>query len=272
MNDCSALHAADVGISVESASTPAKSIADMVLRQKSLKFLEITVLAGRRSFVNMIKYIRMGASSNWGNMFSVVGASLSLPFIPMLPLQVVLSNLLYDFAQLGVPTDTVDLAQIQKPQVWNTAALQRFIVCLGFMSSVFDFVTFYLLYFYVGGDEDEKIFHTGWFIEGLLSQTLIVFVLRRTSHRLGTNTGWKHYFGLDTPPSTLLVLASSLVCAGGVLITQIRDAQAYLGFTDLPNVYWLYLVAILVGYLVLTGAMLPHIDSRPRLLPLSRRR
>ena len=254
-----------MGVSVDSGSAAAKNIADMVLRQKSLKFLETTVLAGRRSFVNMIKYIRMGASSNWGNMFSVVGASLSLPFIPMLPLQVVLSNLLYDFAQLGVPTDTVDMAQIQKPQVWNTASLQRFIVCLGFMSSVFDFITFYLLYFYVGGDQDEKVFHTGWFIEGLLSQTLIVFVLRRTSHRLGASAGWKHYFGLDTPPSTLLILASSLVCTSGILITQLQGSQAYLGFTDLPDVYWFYLVAILVGYLVLTGILLPHIDTRPRL-------
>jgi len=178
VNDCAALRAADVGVSVDTGLDVAKAAADVILVDKSLMTLQTSVRAGRKVFANVIKYIKMAASSNWGNMFSVLGASLFLPFVPMLPLQVVAGNLIYDFAQLSIPTDNVPSWHLSSPLQWDIGAIARFVLLLGPVSSIFDFLTFYLAYWQWGGREDPSVFRTAWFVEGILSQLFIVFVLR----------------------------------------------------------------------------------------------
>eukprot|EP00466_Bigelowiella_natans_P003957 jgi/Bigna1/86874/estExt_fgenesh1_pg.C_140190 len=178
VNDCAALRAADVGVSVDTGLDVAKAAADVILVDKSLMTLQTSVRAGRKVFANVIKYIKMAASSNWGNMFSVLGASLFLPFVPMLPLQVVAGNLIYDFAQLSIPTDNVPSWHLSSPLHWDIGAIARFVLLLGPVSSIFDFLTFYLAYWQWGGREDPAVFRTAWFVEGILSQLFIVFVLR----------------------------------------------------------------------------------------------
>ena len=176
INDASALHAADVGISVDGAADVAKEAADLVLLEHDLGVVHEGVLEGRRTVENVTKYIMMGSSSNFGNMFSMAGAALFLPFLPMLPIQVLLNNLLYDCSEIGVPLDHVDSEALAKPSRWNLPLIERFMLVLGPVSSLFDFLTFAaLLYLF---SADEALFQTGWFIESLATQTLVIFVIR----------------------------------------------------------------------------------------------
>jgi P-type Mg2+ transporter len=249
INDAPALHAADVGISVDTAVDIAKEAADMILLEKSLLVLDDGVLEGRKVFSNIVKYVRMGASSNFGNMFSVLGASVFVPFLPMRPIQILANNLLYDIGQTAIPTDAVDDENIQKPRSWDIRQLTRFIVFIGPCSSLFDYSTYFLMLYVFNcwnvatpsaAAHSQSLFQTGWFVESLLTQTLIIHVIR-------TN---KLPF-LQSRPSTFLALTSVSIMAVGVLLpfTWVGD---YLGFTPLPPQYWGYLAATLVCYVLLT--------------------
>ena len=178
INDAPALKAADVGISVDSAVDIAKESSDIILLENSLLVLEQGVLEGRRVFGNIIKYIKMAASSNFGNMFSVVGASVFLPFLPMLPIQVLTNNLLYDFSQTTIPTDEVDADWLTKPRKWAIGEIQRFILFIGPISSIFDYLTFFIMLYVFNAWNNPALFHTGWFVESLFTQTLIIHVIR----------------------------------------------------------------------------------------------
>jgi len=180
INDGPALREADVGISVDNATDIAKEGADIILLEKDLMVLRRGVVYGRRTFGNTIKYIKMATSSNFGNMFSMLGASIFLPFLPMLPIQILVQNLLYDISQVSIPWDRMDEDYIEKPKKWNTTGLTRFILFIGPTSSIFDYVTFALMFFFfkANSPEHQSLFQTGWFVEGLLSQTLIVHMIR----------------------------------------------------------------------------------------------
>ena len=176
VNDASALHAADVGISVDSGADVAKAAADLVLMQRDLTVINEGVIEGRRTVKNVTKYILMGSSSNFGNMFSMAGAALFLPFLPMLPVQVLLNNLLYDVSEMGVPFDRVDASALARPVRWSTTLIERFMLVFGPVSSLFDFLTFFVLLRLFGADAAQ--FQTGWFVESLATQALVVFVIR----------------------------------------------------------------------------------------------
>jgi len=180
INDAPALHVADVGISVDSAVDIAKAAAAVILLEKNLMVLDDGVIEGRKVFVNILKYVRMGASSNFGNMFSVLGASAFLPFMPMAPIQVLTNNLLYDFSQVPIPTDTVDPEQIAKPRPWHIGDIKKFVLFIGPISSIFDYTTFFVMLYVFGCWDPARasLFQTGWFVESLITQTLIVHVIR----------------------------------------------------------------------------------------------
>ena len=180
INDAPALRVADVGISVDTAVDIAKESADVILLEKSLMILEEGVLEGRKVFVNIIKYVRMGASSNFGNMFSVLGASAFLPFVPMLPIQILTNNLLYDFSQVPIPTDNVDPEQIVRPRPWSMGEISKFILYIGPISSIFDYTTYFIMLYVFGCWDPARasLFQTGWFVESLMTQTLIIHVIR----------------------------------------------------------------------------------------------
>ncbi len=187
INDAPALRTADVGISVDTAVDIAKESADMILLEKSLMVLEEGVIEGRKVFANILKYVRMGASSNFGNMFSVLGASVFVPFLPMAPIQILANNLLYDISQTAIPTDDVDPEQVEKPRPWDIKQLTRFIVFIGPCSSIFDYTTFFMMLYLFGcwnvstpeaAAHSASLFQTGWFVESLLTQTLIIHVIR----------------------------------------------------------------------------------------------
>jgi Mg2+-importing ATPase len=240
INDAPALKAADVGISVDGAVDIAKESSDIILLENSLLVMEQGVLEGRRVFGNVIKYIKMAASSNFGNMFSVIGASAFLPFLPMLPIQVLANNLLYDFSQVAIPSDRVDEEWLTKPRAWTIGKILRFMLFFGPISSIFDYATFFIMLWAFGCWNNPALFHTGWFVESLCTQTLIIHIIR-------TN---KLPF-LQSRASWFLIFASVAVVAVGVGLTFSPLAGA-LGFTALPPAYWLYLAAILIGYAVLT--------------------
>src|SRR5512140_2176974 len=240
INDAPALKAADVGISVDSAVDIAKESSDIILMENSLLVLEQGVLEGRRVFGNIIKYIKMAASSNFGNMFSVVGASAFLPFLPMLPIQVLTNNLLYDFSQTTIPTDQVDADWLTRPRQWTIDKILRFILFIGPISSIFDYATFFLMLYVFNCWRNPALFHTGWFVESLFTQTLIIHVIR-------TN---KIPF-IESRASWPLALTSVLIVAVGAWLTVSPLARA-LGFVPLPPTYWLYLAAMLLGYALLT--------------------
>ena len=249
INDAVALRAADVGISVDTAVDIAKASADIILLEKSLLVLEAGVVEGRRVFANILKYVRMGASSNFGNMFSVLGASVFVPYLPMMPIQILTNNLLYDISQTAIPTDDVDPEQVEKPRPWDMGQLTRFIVFIGPCSSLFDYTTYFMmLYVFNCWDtstpeiarQSASLFQTGWFVESLLTQTLIIYIIR-------TN---KIPF-LQSRPSWPLVVVSSLVMAIGVAI-PFSSVGGSLGFTRLPTLYWPLLVLSILSYAMLT--------------------
>ena len=240
INDAPALKAADVGISVDSAVDIAKESSDIILLENSLLVLEQGVLEGRRVFGNIVKYIKMAASSSFGNMFSVVGASAFLPFLPMLPIQVLTNNLLYDFSQTTIPTDQVDAEWLLKPRQWTIGKILRFILCIGPISSIFDYLTFFMMLYIFNCWHNPALFQTGWFVESLFTQTLIIHVIR-------TN---KIPF-IQSRASWPLILTSLIIVAGGAWLTVSPLAGA-LGFVPLPPLYWLYLTLMLIGYALLT--------------------
>jgi P-type Mg2+ transporter len=242
INDAPALRAADVGISVDSAADIARESADMILLEKSLLVLDEGVMEGRKVFANILKYVRMGASSSFGNMLSVVGASALLPFLPMAPLQILATNLLYDFSQLAIPVDEVDPEQIAKPRPWSVGEITRFILLIGPCSSVFDYTTFGIMWFVFQActPAAAPLFQTGWFVESLLTQTLIIHVIRTNKVPfLQSRAAWP------------LAAASLAVAALGVWLPFSPLADV-LGLTRLPGLYWPLLLLTLVGYVLLT--------------------
>jgi P-type Mg2+ transporter len=240
INDAPALKAADVGISVDSAVDIAKESSDIILLENSLLVLQDGVVEGRRVFGNIVKYIKMAASSNFGNMFSVLGASIFLPFVPMLPIQVLTNNLLYDFSQTTIPTDEVDPEWLTRPRKWAIGELRRFILFIGPISSIFDYVTFFLMLYVFKSWTNADLFHTGWFVESLFTQTLIIHVIR-------TN---KIPF-LQSRASKALTFTSVLIVAFGAFLPY-SPLAGWLGFVPLPPLYWLFLSGMLVIYVVLT--------------------
>jgi len=245
INDAPALRAADVGVSVDSATDIAKESADLILLEKSLLVLEEGILEGRKVFANILKYIRMGASSNFGNMFSVLGASAFLPFVPMAPLQILTNNLLYDFSQVPIPTDDVDPEQVARPRPWTIGEIAKFIVFVGPCSSIFDYTTYLVMWsaFHANSVARASLFQTGWFVESLLTQTLIIHVIR--TNRVPF---------LQSRASLPLTLTTLAIIAVGVWLPYSPFAPA-LGFTALPRAYWPFVAATLVVYIALTQAV-----------------
>ena len=240
INDAPALKAADVGISVDSAVDIAKESSDIILLDNNLLVLEQGVMEGRRVFGNIIKYIKMAASSNFGNMFSVVGASAFLPFLPMLPIQLLTNNLLYDFSQITIPADNVDADWMKKPRQWKISGIQRFILFIGPISSIFDYLTFFMMLYVFNAGNSPALFHTGWFIESIFTQTLIIHVIR-------TN---KIPF-IQSRASWPLIVSSIAIVSAASWLTISPLAQT-LGFVPLPPLYWLLLAIIMIGYIFLT--------------------
>jgi Mg2+-importing ATPase len=242
INDAPALRAADVGISVDTATDIAKESADLILLEKDLMVLEGGVTEGRKIFANILKYIRMGASSNFGNMFSVLGASAFLPFLPMAPIQVLTNNLLYDFSQVPIPTDAVDDEQVVRPRPWNIDEIRRFILFIGPISSIFDYTTFFVMLWVFNCWDPSRapLFQTGWFVESLMTQTLIIHVIRTNKIPfLQSRASW---------PLTVTTLS---IMAFGMWLPYSPVAFA-LGLTGLPPLYWPILLLTLLSYVSLT--------------------
>lgn len=238
INDGPALRAADVGISVDSAADIARESADVILLEKSLLALHAGVMEGRMVFANLLKYLRMSASSNFGNIVSVLGASAWLPFLPMAPIQLLTNNLLYDCSQTALPTDNVDEECLQMPRRWEVGKIGAYILCMGPVSSIFDYLTFAGLFwtFAANTPAQAALFQTGWFIESLFSQTLIVHIIRTRKLPF-----------IETRPSHALLATSIALCLVGAWLPYSPLATA-LGMQPLPAAYWLLLAAILLGY------------------------
>ena len=234
INDAPALHTADVGISVDSAVDVAKEAADIVLLDKDLDVLSEGILIGRKTFTNTMKYVFMATSANFGNMFSMAGASLFLPFLPLLPKQILLTNLLTDFPEMAIATDRVDAESIEKPRRWDLHFIQRFMLIFGLLSSVFDYLTFAVLLILLKAD--ERIFQTGWFVESVISATLIVLVVRT---RLPF---------LKSLPGKYLSIATILI-VGTVLAFPFTPLAGLFGFTRLPILFYGWIMLIITVYI-----------------------
>lgn len=234
INDAPSLHAADVGISVASAVDVAREAADIILVEPGLGILHAGVLEGRKAFGNVMKYLLMGTSSNFGNMFSMAGASILLPFLPMLPTQILLNNFLYDLAQITIPTDNVDASYIGAPQRWDISVIRNFMIFIGPISSIYDFLTFWFMLKVFHAS--EALFHTGWFVESLATQTLVLFVIRTRGNPLRSR------------PSNALTATILIIVAAGIVIPFSPVATA-LGFTPLPGSYFVFLTAVTLTYL-----------------------
>jgi P-type Mg2+ transporter len=237
VNDAVALHAADVGISVDSATDVAKDAADILLLDKDLGVLADGVMEGRRIFANTLKYVLMATSSNFGNMFSAAGASLFLSFLPMLPSQILLNNLLYDFGQMAIPTDRVDPEIVARPAAWDIAFVRRFMAVFGPVSSIFDFLTFFVMLVILKAGHSE--FRSGWFVESLATQTLVIFVIR--TRRVP--------FLRSRPSPAMLVLPIGCAAIGAIL--PFTPLAHVLGFASLPLTFFLILLGMVLAYLVL---------------------
>jgi len=236
INDAPSLHAAEVGISVSSAVDVAREAADIILVEPGLDVLASGILEGRKAFGNVMKYLLMGTSSNFGNMFSMTGASLFLPFLPMLPTQILLNNFMYDVSQITIPTDDVDDDFLRKPRHWDISLIRNFMVLIGPISSIFDFLTFWvMLRFFNAG---QALFHTGWFVESLATQTLVIFIIRTAGNPLKSR------------PSRALAITTLTIVAAGLLLPYSALAGP-LGFVPLPGAYFAYLIASTLAYLVL---------------------
>ena len=269
INDALSMRVADVGISVDTAVDVAKESADIILLENSLMVLEDGILEGRKVFANIIKYIRMSASSNFGNMFSMTGSSYFLPFLPMAPVQVLVNNLLYDFSQTGIPSDHVDEEYMQKPRKWNLENIRRFMMCVGPTSSIFDYSTFLLMLFFfkcndlglpapaellhrfaggvnVAPDNTyaAALFHSGWFVESIITQTLIVHVIRTRKIPF-----------IQSCASPVLILTTLLIILIGSALPYIPPVAAYLGFVPLPPIYWLFIALTIACYVTLTHSV-----------------
>jgi len=245
INDAPALRAADIGISVDSGVDIAKEAADIILLEKSLMVLEAGVIAGRKTFSNMLKYIRMTASSNFGNVFSVLVASAFLPFLPMLPLQLLMQNLLYDISQTAIPFDDVDTELVEKPLRWNPGDIGRFMVFFGPISSVFDILTYLLMWFVFSANTaaGQTLFQSGWFVVGLLTQTLIVHMIRTPKLPfIQSRAAWP------------LLIMTGLIMLVGICLPM-SPLAGYFKLQSLPISYFPWLVAILLGYALLTTMM-----------------
>ena len=236
INDAPSLHAADVGISVSSAADVAKDAADFILLEPGLDVLHAGIIEGRKSFGNVMKYLLMGTSSNFGNMFSMAAAVVFLPFLPMLPTQILLNNFLYDLAQVTIPTDSVDETFVRKPQRWNIKLIRDFMLYIGPLSSIYDFLTFFvLLKVFLAS---ERFFHTGWFVESLATQTLVIFVIRTAGNPLRSR------------PSLALTLTTIAIVLFGTLLPY-TELGSLIGFTPLPIAFLLFIALATGTYLLL---------------------
>ncbi len=240
INDGPALKVADVGISVDTAVDIAKESADIILLEKNLLVLDEGVIEGRRIFANITKYIKMGASSNFGNMFSVLGASIFLPFLPMAPIQVLTNNLLYDFSQTTIPTDNVDEEYLASPRKWDISNIFKFMIFIGPISSIFDYATYGMMLFVFNAWTNPSLFQTGWFVESLLTQTLIIHIIRTARIPF-----------VESHASPALITTTIIICAVGIALPY-SWAGSVLGFVPLPTLYWPLVTAMLLTYAILT--------------------
>ncbi len=241
INDSPALKAADVGISVDTAVDIAKESADIILLEKSLMVLQEGVIEGRKVFGNITKYIKMGASSNFGNMFSVLGASIFLPFLPMLPIQVLTNNLLYDFSQTAIPTDNVDEDYLEIPRKWDIGNIFKFMIFIGPISSIFDYATFFTMLYVFNCWTNPTLFQTGWFVESILTQTLIIHIIR---------TAKIPFFQSHASPA--LIATTVIICAISIALPFTPIIANALKFTPLPPLYWPIIASFLLSYAILT--------------------
>ena len=253
INDAPSLHTADVGISVVNGVEVAKDAAKIILLEKDLAVLNDGVIEGRRSFANIMKYIVMGTSSNFGNMVSMAAASLFLPFLPMLPTQILLNNLLYDVSQVSIPTDTVDAALLRRPKRWQIGFIRQFMMIIGPISSIYDFLTFGLLFWVFQASANPSLFRTGWFVESLATQTLVVFVIRTAGNPFKSRPSW---------PLLIAVLAVVAV-ATGLPYSPLRDL---LRFTPLPLLLLGTIALLTLTYLVLVQVVKTWFYRRHALL------
>jgi P-type Mg2+ transporter len=242
INDAAALRDADVGISVDTAVDIAKESADMILLDKDLMVIEEGVITGRKMFGNIIKYVKMAASSNFGNVFTVLGASVILPFLPMQPIHLLVQNLLYDLSQTMIPFDDVDKEFVERPQKWDASGIARFMFFIGPISSIFDYTTFAVMWYVFGANSDthQELFQSGWFVEALLSQTLIVHLIRTQKIPF-----------LQSVASLPLILTTSVIAVVGVYLPFSRLGEM-IDLVPLPTQYFAWLLATLVAYSILT--------------------
>jgi P-type Mg2+ transporter len=240
INDGPALKTADVGVSVDTAVDIAKESADIILLEKSLSVLEDGVIEGRKIFGNITKYIKMGASSNFGNMFSVLGGSIFLPFLPMAPIQVLTNNLLYDFSQTTIPTDNVDPDYLATPHKWDIGNLTKFVLVIGPISSIFDYATFFMMLYVFDCWNNPALFQAGWFVESLLTQTLIIHIIR---------TARIPFF--QSRASLPLIFTTIAICTIGGVIPY-TPLGTTLGFVPLPPLYWVLVMVMMATYAALT--------------------
>ena len=251
INDAPSLHAADVGISVASAVDVAREAADIILVEPGLQVLTSGILEGRKALGNVMKYLLMGTSSNFGNMFSMAGAAAFLPFLPMLPTQILLNNFLYDFSQITIPTDNIDADFVSKPRQWDIGLIRRFMLYIGPISSLFDFLTFYVLVRYFAAS--EPFFHTGWFVESLATQTLVIYVIRTVGNPF------------KSQPSRPLLITTLLIVALGAIL-PLSGLAGPLGFVPLNGTFYLFVAVATLVYLLLVQVtkrlLLRHGESR----------